>query len=381
MTQAWTQRLPATVLAFRGYNLTNLGKTPELLAHAAYGPIVERHLRLAGAICSEALHRHVDLVARVQEKRESTLATFAEDIALIIAAEMAQLELLDQFFGADYRHAKFSMGYSLGEITALIAGGTLVADQALPPLVSIGGECAELAVDASMGILFSRGPELDVVAVQRLCIEINQEGRGIIAVSSYLSPNTLLLIGQRGTLAEFKARMHTVLGTRVNLRKTEGAWPPLHTPILWDREIPSRAGRAMHLMAGGTEVPHPNVLSLVTGKMSYNGFNARQMIVEWLERPQRLWDGVCEILGSGAEVVLHIGPDPNLIPATFKRLSDNVAAQTAGRSFNSWGKQAVSLIARRAWLAPVLSTRVGLLRAPFLEHVILEDWLLEQDVR
>ncbi|MBL9084575.1 MAG: hypothetical protein JNK76_22420, partial [Planctomycetales bacterium] len=63
MTQAWTQRLPATVLAFRGYNLTNLGKTPELLAHAAYGPIVERHLRLAGAICSEALHRHVDLVA------------------------------------------------------------------------------------------------------------------------------------------------------------------------------------------------------------------------------------------------------------------------------------------------------------------------------
>ncbi|MGC3966501.1 MAG: hypothetical protein QM775_03775 [Pirellulales bacterium] len=381
MTQAWTQRLPATVLAFRGYNLTNLGKTPELLEHAAYGPIVERHLRLAGTICSEALKRHVDLVARVRERRESTLETFSEDIALIIAAEMAQLELLDQFFGADYRKAKFSMGYSLGEVTALIAGGTLVADQGAAAAGGNRRRMHELAKGAAMGILFSRGPEIDVVAVQRLCIEINQEDHGVIAVSSYLSPNTMLLIGQRETLAEFKNRMHAVLGARVNLRKTEGAWPPLHTPILWQRGIPSRAGQAMQTMAGGVDLPHPNVLSLVTGKMSYNGYNARQTIVEWLERPQRLWDGVCEILGSGAEVVLHIGPDPNLIPATFKRLSDNVAAQTAGRSFNSWGKQAVSLIARRAWLAPVLSTRVGLLRAPYLEHVILEDWLLAQDVR
>lgn len=371
----------ATVLAFRGYNLTNLGKTPELLAHPAYGSVVERHLQLAGTICSEALERHINLVERVRSRRESTLETFAEDIGLIIAAEMAQLELLDQFFSTDYRRARFSMGYSLGEITALVAGGTFVVEQVLPPLVRLAGDCADLARDAAMGILFSRGPEIDPVAVQRLCIEVNAEGHGVIAVSSYLSPNTMLLIGQKDTLARFKDRMHAVLGARVNLRKADGAWPPLHTPLLWEKCVPNRAGSAMHLLAGGIEIPQPNVLSLVTGKQSYNGYNARQTLVDWLERPQRLWDGVCEILGSGAEAVIHIGPDPNLIPATFKRLSENVLAQTSGRSFNSWGKQAVSMIARRAWLAPVLSTRVGLLRAPYIEHVILEDWLLKQDVR
>ena len=110
MAQSWMQRMGATVLAFRGYNLTNLGKTPELLDHPAYGPIVQRHLQLAGTISSAALGRHVDLVERVRSRRESTLDTFAEDIGLIIAAEMAQLELLDQFFGADYRAARFSMG-------------------------------------------------------------------------------------------------------------------------------------------------------------------------------------------------------------------------------------------------------------------------------
>ncbi|MBL9092108.1 MAG: ACP S-malonyltransferase [Planctomycetaceae bacterium] len=381
MAQLWTQRVATTTLAFRGFNLTNLGKTPQLLAHPAYGPIVERHLKLAGSVFADAMHRPLDLVERVRAGRESTLDTFAEDIALIIAVEMAQLELLDQFFGLDYRGTKFTVGYSLGELTALVAGGTFVVEQVLPPLFQLAGDCADLARDASMGILFSRGPELNLEAVHRLCIEINQDGRGVIAVSSYLSPNTVLLIGQRDTLARFKDRMHSALGTRINLRKADGAWPPLHTPLLWERNVPCRAGLAMHSMGGGLQAPLPNVFSLVTGRFSYDSFNARETIVDWLQRPQRLWDGVCEILGSGAETVVHVGPDPNLIPATFKRLSDNVRAQTTGRSFNSWGKQAVSLIARRAWLAPVLSTRVGLMRAPFIEHIILEDWLLAQDVR
>jgi hypothetical protein len=33
-------RLPTTALAFRGYDQQNLGRTPELLEHAALGPIV-----------------------------------------------------------------------------------------------------------------------------------------------------------------------------------------------------------------------------------------------------------------------------------------------------------------------------------------------------
>ena len=45
-------RLGFTAFAFRGYNTTNLGRTTELLAHPAYGPIVERYLVEASAICS-----------------------------------------------------------------------------------------------------------------------------------------------------------------------------------------------------------------------------------------------------------------------------------------------------------------------------------------
>ena len=51
------KRLDATAFAFRGYNVTNLGRTDELLAHRIYGPLVEAHLREAArspATCSRS---------------------------------------------------------------------------------------------------------------------------------------------------------------------------------------------------------------------------------------------------------------------------------------------------------------------------------------
>src|SRR5690242_10337174 len=99
-----SDRLEQTAFAFRGYNQTNLGRTPELLAHAKYGPVVEHHLREASKITSDLVGKKTDLVERVRAKRESTLDTFAEDIALILAAELAQIDLLEQVFGISYRH-------------------------------------------------------------------------------------------------------------------------------------------------------------------------------------------------------------------------------------------------------------------------------------
>src|SRR4051794_21434902 len=71
----------ATAFAFRGYDLANLGRTPELLIHPKYGPTVDGLLREASEVTSEVLRRRVDLVARVRRAEETTgLATYAEDV-------------------------------------------------------------------------------------------------------------------------------------------------------------------------------------------------------------------------------------------------------------------------------------------------------------
>jgi hypothetical protein len=40
--------------------------------------------------------------------------------------------------------------------------------------------------------------------------------------------------------------------------------------------------------------------------------------------------------------------------------------------------EAMRRMAKRPWLTKLLSARVALLRAPFVTHIIVEDWLLAQ---
>ena len=82
-----------------------------------------------------------------------------------------------------------------------------------------------------------------------------------------------------------------------------------------------------------------------------------------------------ETLASGVQTVVHVGPDPNLVPATFTRLADNVLAQVKGSGI---GMRAMQGMANRPWLKRLLPGRVALLRAPELTQVVLEDWLLGQ---
>ena len=59
------KRIATAAIAFRGYDASNLGRSPELLEHPVYGPIVRAMLDSASALCSDVLGEKVDLAARV----------------------------------------------------------------------------------------------------------------------------------------------------------------------------------------------------------------------------------------------------------------------------------------------------------------------------
>jgi len=287
---------------------------------------------------------------------------------------------LQDFFDIRLNRARMIFGYSLGELTAVIAAGVFEMQEALRLPLSVAADCVALAQNVTMGVLFSRGPLLDFEEVKRLCLTITAEGKGVIAISAFLAPNTVLLLGQNGTVDRFADQMQKVFPARVYLRKNSDNWPPVHTPLVWQKNIPNRVGVLAHTMRGGFTKPNPPVFSLVTGKMSYNDYNSREILNQWIDHPQRLWDAVYETLATGIETVIHMGPSPNLIPATFNRLRDNVQAQLTGSSLNRLGLRAMARAARRPWLTALLPSRTALLRAPMVEHIILEDWLLEQPV-
>jgi [acyl-carrier-protein] S-malonyltransferase len=363
--------------AFRGYNVTNLGRTPELLAHRVYGPVVEAYLREASELCADVVGRSVDLVARVRAGRETRgLEDYPEDIAFIVAVEMAHMRLLHEHFDIALPRARLAFGYSLGECAALIATDVFKMADLLRVPLAMAEDCAELAQEVSLAIVLSRGPVLDFDLVRRLCLEISQEGKGVIDISTYLSPNSLLLMGQNGTLAALETRIRAAFPRDVAIRTHRHRYPPLHTPIMWQRNIPNRTALLLQTTPGGFRTPAVPVLSLVTGAASYQEINSRELIHRWVDHPQRLWDVIYRVLAEHVETVVHVGPNPNLLPATFERLSNNILAQTNGSSLRSIGHRTIARLVHRPWLTRLLPSSAVLFRAPFVRHIILEDWLL-----
>lgn len=377
--QALRKVLGRTAFAFRGYNTTNLGRTRELWEVPAYRETVERWLAMGDSVCRSACSRDSHLLKWVLDDREPDLKHYAEAVALVVAIEMAQIELLRSVHHVEFRLSKFAFGYSLGELAAVAASGMIEPRDAMSVPVTLATDCAAMADDVSMGILFSRTDAIDESSVVRLCDEISSAGAGIIGVSSVLSPNTYLILGMGETLQVFRENLREHFPKSISLKRDPNRWPPLHTPIVRQRYIPDRASELMLTMHQGPS--KPTIFSLATGSTSYEKRPAREVLRLWVDHPQRMWDAVLYTLKSDAQLLIHVGPAPNLIPATFHRVSENVRQQLTRLSLSGLRLRAMSGLANRGWLANLLPSSASLLRAPTLQHVILEDWLLDHAPR
>jgi len=373
------KRIATAAFAFRGYDAANLGRSPELLEHDVYGPTVRIMLDRASVICSDVLGGKVDLAARVLAREPSTLATFVHDIGTICAMELAQIQLLEKFFDVPVNQALMSFGHSIGELSAVVMGGVYELEQLLPVPLSLANDCADLTAGTTIGILSTRGAVLELAEVQKLCSSISSRGHGMAGPSTFLSPSQVLLLGQGDTLELFEREMQGHLPADVTLRCKPNRWPPLHTPLVWQRNIPNRTAVAMYHIAGGEKKPTPTVVSCTTGAESYNDWNSRVILTDWTDHPQRLWETMENTLASGVEFVIHVGPEPKLIPTMFDRLSSRVMKQLKSRHLDRLGSSVIPSIGRNHWLTRKLPTNAVLLRAPYVHHIILEDWLLAQE--
>jgi [acyl-carrier-protein] S-malonyltransferase len=231
-----------------------------------------------------------------------------------------------------------------------------------------------------MGILFTRGPALSIDEVERLCRRISSQGRGLFGAAAVLSRNAALLIGQGDTVDRFMLAMSDELTIKASLRRKPNRYPPLHTPLVRKRCIPNRAAVALYNVSGGGQAPSPKLFSCVTGDASYTEWNSREILIDWTDHPQRLWDVIHRTLASETRLIVHVGPAPTLIPATFSRLSENVIELMRNRRLEHVGRYVIPGLSRHTWLTRVLPAGAALIRAPFVTHLILEDWLVTQEV-
>ena len=335
----------------------------------------------ASVLCGDVLGKKVDLAARILAREPSTLDTFVHDIGTIVGMELAQIRLLEEFFDVPVPQARLSFGHSIGELSALVVGrhvhdGAASADPAGP-----GDRLRRADRQHHPGDSLDPGrPPLQIEDVQHLCSTISSRGEGLIGPSTYLSPYQVLLLGQGNTLDLLEHEMREYLPAGVTLRRKPNHWPPLHTPLVWERNIPNRTAMMMYHTAGGQHKPTPNVVSCTTGLANYDEWNSRAILADWTDHPQRLWDAMEYTLASGAELVIHVGPEPKLLTTCFDRLSHKIMKQLKMRHLDRLGSSVIPSISKNGWLTRKLPANAVLLRAPFLHHLVLEDWLLAQDV-
>ena len=145
--------LATTAIALRGYNVHNLGRSQELLEHDTYGPRMADWLGQGSEIAADLLKRPVDLVSQVKSGTDTTLESYGEAIAMIVSVELAQLEILREDFDVDYTGCQLAFGYSLGEITALVAAGTISFADALAVPLLVSEDCVVSEITPNVPVL------------------------------------------------------------------------------------------------------------------------------------------------------------------------------------------------------------------------------------
>ena len=232
--------------------------------------------------------RRIDLAAYIRASEDRALATFPHDIATIVAMETGPARAPGRVSSTSRcGRCRLSFGYSIGELSALIFGGVFSLEQLLPDPARLRRDCAELAGrhDPRRPV-HARGSSCPMEDVERLCLAISGEGKGLIGPSAYLSPNTALLLGQGDTLDRLeRADPPTSCPTKTMLRRNPNRWPPLALAARLAAAHPEPDRRRALSDRGGPTKPEPTVLSCVTGAASYDESCNTRELLDPVDRP------------------------------------------------------------------------------------------------
>jgi acyl transferase domain-containing protein len=218
----------------------------------------------------------------------------------IFCASMAALS------AAPVEAAGWMAGHSLGEFAALVAAGSLAADDALR-LVVLRGRLMDQAA-GSGGMLAVVGPGADEMAS-----EIGLATGAFVA--NLNAPTQVVLAGEKDAIAE-ASRIARGSGLRALVLPVRGAF---HTPLMAAARAPFEAA-----LAGVAVVPaRVPVISSVTAEPFDD---VRRRLADALTEPVRWRDAIAAMIDAGARRFVEVGPG-SVLTKLLRRTVDDVEAR------------------------------------------------------
>jgi [acyl-carrier-protein] S-malonyltransferase len=257
----------------------------------------------------------IDLWALSQGGPEAMLNRTEYTQPALLAAGVAVWRLWLQSGGA--KPAQLA-GHSLGEYTALVAGGAIALRDAAH-LVRIRGQAMQEASPEGVGAM-AAVLGADEAVVEETCREIS--GEHVVAPANYNSPGQIV-IGGHVQAVDAALELLAQRGARKAVKLPVSV--PSHTPLM--REAANRLGEAMK--AYRWNVPGIPVIQNVDARAHATVADITDALVRQLYLPVRWTECVQALAQGGATRVAECGPG-KVLSGLVKRIDKSIESRALG---------------------------------------------------
>lgn len=188
------------------------------------------------------------------------------------------------------------LGHSFGEYAALVTAGALSFDDALRIAALRGQAMAELS-DGSSSMLAVTG--LSASLAERISRDLRASGR-FVFVAAYNSPSQTVLAGERVALSSAAQRCRSVGARDARFLQIPFA---AHSPLMQ----PARERMASELSKVWIGSPTIPFYSSVTGKLTKNSEDIRELLVRAVTEPVDFRQAIISALQCGYGEIVEIG--------------------------------------------------------------------------
>ena len=228
----------------------------------------------------------------------------------ILTVSVATLRVLQQA-GISF---DITAGHSLGEYSALVASGVLDFADAVR-LVNKRGQYMQEAVPLGEGAMAAvMGMEREKVV--EICAEVEKEAGAVQAVN-FNCPGQIVIAGKTAAVEKAAAALKAAGAKRAIMLPVSA---PFHSTLLQ----PAAEKLALELDKVSFREPKLPVVANVTGKISTNSAEIKQLLVTQAANPVLWEDCVATVAAYGATVSVEIGPGKVLTGFT-KKIAPEIA--------------------------------------------------------
>ena len=211
-------------------------------------------------------------------------------------------------------------GHSLGEFSAYAAAGSLSFADAVRT-VRRRGQLMYAAGNERPGTMAAL-LGLDDAAAEAVCAEATAAGPGTVVPANYNAPGQIVISGDVEAVARAEAPAKAAGAKRVIPLNVSGAF---HSPLM---EV-AAAGLRDQLDAVPLGAPAFPVVSNVTARAVQDPDEAKRLLVQQLTAPVRWVASVREMLSSGSDRFLELGPG-GVLAGLVKRVDRGADVRSLG---------------------------------------------------